>query len=132
MEIKLETLAWHAKHLKKSSPGPDGWARHELALLPKQAWKELLDLLPTLPQALERTFLDTYRRVPMDKEKHPIPLAQDFRPIDVYSMLIRLLAATRIAALRWWINQVRHPSQYATQGGIIKAASKLGALTEAA
>ena len=46
-------------------------------------------------------------------------------------MLIRLLATSQMAAIRWWVNQIRHPSQYATKGGIILAASKLGILTEA-
>ena len=80
MDLRLDTLVWYARHLKKSAPGPDRWARHELSLLPKEAWNEFLALLPNLATALQNTLLGIYRRVPIDKEKRPIPLPQDFRP----------------------------------------------------
>ena len=82
MDLRLDTLVWYARHLKKSSPRPDRWARHELSHLPNEAWREFLALLPSIPSALQNTLLGIYRRVPIDKEKRPIPLPQDFRPIE--------------------------------------------------
>ena len=103
---------------KASAPGPDGWCASELALLPVQAWDSLLDILSARGADFASSLLAVFRRIPVEKERDlfSLPTPEQIRPLDIYSMVVRILVSTQTSVLRPWLVQVIHPTQYATFG----------------
>ena len=45
VEMEHRALSDHIKRMKLSAPGPDGWTKKELEVLPKEAWRDLANIL---------------------------------------------------------------------------------------
>ena len=138
-DTRLDTLCTLAKSLPKKAPGVDGWTAQELRKLPRVAWSNLMDLMsryaeqppianssPVLPPSL----LLVYRRVPVPKNLG-IPTADQIRPLDIYSGVMRLYSSTVAAGARHWLSQVAHRTQFAVKGGVIHAVARIAIHTEA-
>ena len=122
VRVTPELMAQLSKKLKPSSPGPDSWTRQELASLPLPAWKDLLTVLE-MPAAYQ-TLVGVFRRVPIAKKREVEPVPASFRPIDVYSLLIRLYATATYTLLKPWLHEVLHEAQLAPRGRHSKGPSK--------
>ena len=118
-----------AKSQRKSAPGPDGWVHKELALLPLEAWTHLLKLWRGA--GVEGSSLFWFRRVPLEKKSDVEPRASAYRPIDVYSQILRAVTSAHVRAMRGWAREVLMPTQYASQGGVCMAVDALNVYAEA-
>ena len=119
------------KMKKHAAPGVDGWSVPELIQLPGAAWQNLIRILGSgLGWGLGGLSL-LFRRVPIEKSRDDIPGPQLLRPIDIYSVLWRLIASVQTECLTLWRTEVLHPTQYASKGGVVMAAAKVGYWCEA-
>ena len=112
----------------RSAAGPDGWTVPELRTLPEEAWTSFLTILGNDDPGCSLTML--YRRVPVEKGDKTSPEPDDLRPIDIYSVLWRLLAPVQVDSLIGWRARILHPTQFASKGGVLTAASRVGFVTE--
>ena len=118
-----------ARSQKKSAPAPDGWANKEIALLPLEAWTHLLKLWRG--DGAKGSSLLWFRRVPLEKKSDAEPKASAYRPIDVYSQILRAVTSAHVRAMRGWAREVLMPTQYASQGGVCMAVDALNVYAEA-
>ena len=112
--ISVDSIQLQLRKMKKTCPGPDGWNRQELRALPPQAWNDLLATLWWHPEHLSSSILGLFKRVPLRKDPLLPPDPANFRPIDVFSLIVRLLTSCQVAVLRPWLTKVLHRSQYAS------------------
>ena len=69
------------------------------------------------------------KRVPIDKHDG-LCSPKEVHPIDLFSVILRVVSSATYVLARPWACAVLHPSQFATQGGAIVAASKIALRTE--
>ena len=124
-EMTPKLLKDVAKYTKKSSPGLDGWTHVEAAALPEAAWSDFLSVCQDAPQSLFRSLTAMYKRVPIPKHDALPLLPSDIRPIDVFSVLLRIHATAAISQIRSWTPQVLHPGQYASRKGVLVACANI-------
>ena len=122
-------LKEQAAFQKLSASGLDGWGLRELQLLPPQAWNNLADILNT-GAGLENTLLWAYRRIPVEKKEQEVCDPANIRPLDIFSTLLRIQASAETGALKWWLGQVLHPSQYAYSRGTLASVARLTQISE--
>ena len=132
MTIKLEGVDIHkqCKRQKMSCPGPDGWSLEELRLLPLVAWEHLLKVMKDPSNDMSATMMAIYKRIPLEKPGQDIPTADSVRPIDIYSMILRIVTASQITCLKPWLARVVHKTQYSTHGGALRAVTRLSVWAE--
>ena len=114
-------LADVAKRAKPSSYGLDGWTHAELAALPMQAWFWFLVVCAVCPLSIFSSVSVVFKRVPLSKTGSQTCKPKDIRPIDVFSVLMRIHATAATRIVKPWARQVLHPGQYASQGGVLTA-----------
>ena len=73
-----------------------------------------------------------FKRVMLQKGDSPPPKAADHRPIDVYSLLVRILTSAMTRKILAWKKAVCHPSQHAIHEGLLMALTKLTIQAESA
>ena len=129
--ISPDIIMAQLRRMKKTAAGPDGWTRQELRALPIQAWHDLLCILWNRPQAVAQSVLALFKRVPLRKDPLAPPVASNFRPIDVFSLVFRLLTSCQVAVLRPWLHRVLHHSQYASDKGAWIAVAQMNVFAEA-
>ena len=127
----LELKACHLKKVahkasKRKAPGLDGWTIAELARLPTAAWAALLRLLERGGDQSYKSLLAAVRRVPLDKGKCPqgTPNPSGFRPVDVFSGVVRILSSAQISNIKGWILQSLDEGQFAMQTGTQAVAAR--------
>ena len=79
--ISGDDLRKRIKAYKKTAPGYDGWAKHDLVLLPRGAWDDLAFLLELGPSAFVSTTTSIVKRIPLHKNDQHRP--DSVRPIDI-------------------------------------------------
>ena len=126
LEITPERLYSAAQRLKKSTHGPDGWSVQEVKRLPVEAWTSFYHMYV----GAWRHVISLKRRTPLEKSASPAPSPRQVRPIDVFSILLRLVSSVACANLRSWTRQITHSTQTATHGGISRALACLAVWTE--
>ena len=127
--VTCEDVTKQLEKKKRSASGPDGWTRRELKALPRQAIAQVLRILSTT-EGWKHSLLTHFKRVPICKNPLAPPTADNFRPIDVFSHLLRLLTSAQVAALRPWLTKVLHRSQYASDRGALAAVADLNVEAE--
>ena len=130
--VGARELMQHFKKKKLTSPGPDGWSREELASLPLIAWEQLLDLWNERSRGFIGSSLFWFRRVPIEKGDSDTPTPAMFRPIDVYSNILRGISTVQVQSMRPWLDQVLFETQYASRHGVLEAIGSLNTYAEAA
>ena len=120
-----------AKATSVLAPGLDAWTIPEAEVLPPQAWEALLNIVRRSPDQLKAHLVTLVKRVPLEKHAG-ICTAKDVRPIDLFSVLLRILSSAAYNLAKPWACAVLHPNQCATQGGIIHALSRVALQTECA
>ena len=128
--VTLETIKTQLRRMRKTASGPDGWTRQEPRALPDQAWIDLIYLLTTRPQSFSDTCLALYKRVPILKNLSLPPSPDNFRPIDVFSLVLRLITSAQVAAIRPWLSKVLHRSKFASDRGAVSASAELHVIAE--
>ena len=78
----------------------------------------------------QKTLTWVYRRVMLEKTKDRDPTAVDFRPIDIYSTLLRTYTSAQANLLAQWKKDITHPTQYASHGGTLPALSRLALIAD--
>ena len=121
-----------AKNSKPSAPGVDGWTHSELAILPLQAWYDLMMVCLRSPESLLDSLSGVFKRVPISKSQGKAPAAEELRPIDVFSVILRIHSIALVNALRPWTLRIQHKAQHALSGGVLAACGKLAWTTECA
>ena len=125
VHLRLGDLLAVAKSIRPSSPGVDGWTHRELSLLPVEAWH---DLMMTCSRNPEMLFLEIDWRLQegsISKTSDRPPSADEVRPIDVFSAVLRSHATTVVNLVRPWTLQVSHKAQHVLVGGVLHACSNL-------
>ena len=130
LEITPERLYSAAQHLKKSTHGPDGWSVQEVKRLPVDAWTSFWRMYMGSWRYVNPPLLSLKRRTPLEKNANPAPTPKQVRPMDVFSILLRLVSSVACANLRTWTRAITHVSQTATHGGITRALASLAVWTE--
>ena len=128
--VTVDTIRAQLTRMKNTTAGPDGWVRKELRALPDAAWHDLLYILSHRPESFSDTTLALFKRVPILKSEAAPPSPDNFRPIDVFSQLLRLVTSAQVAAIRPWLQQVLHSTQYASHKGATKAMAELNVVAE--
>ena len=129
-DVSAQAILVQLKRMRRTAAGPDGWNREELRALPQQAWTDLLELLRRSPTALSNSVLSLFKRVPIIKDPSVPPSPDNFRPIDVFSQVLRLITSAQVAALRPWLQKVLHRSQFASDRGAVAAVGQLNTVAE--
>ena len=119
-----------ARRAKKSATGLDGWTHEELAALPMQAWYWFLIVCSVAPMTILTSLTAVFKRVPISKTGSSVCLPHEVRPIDVFSVILRIHATAATRQLLPWTREVLHPGQYASRGGILVALSGIAFATE--
>ena len=119
-----------ARRAKKSATGLDGWTHEELAALPMQAWYWFLIVCSVAPLSILTSLTAVFRRVPISKTGSPVCLPHEIRPIDLFSVILRIHATAATRLLLPWTREVLHPGQFASRGGILVALSGIALATE--
>ena len=130
LHLHARSLADFAKRATKSTPGLDAWTHAELAFLPLPAWQQLQEICAQNPLSLLMSVTSMYRRVPIPKGQGGVCLPSEIRPIDVFSVILRVMASATTGILRTWIATVLHPGQFASKGGVVIACAKIEWITE--
>ena len=126
-----ELVAQVAKRAKESAPGLDAWTLKEARALPVTAWQALLHIIKDRPEQLKKELLTLVKRVPLEKHEG-LCKALEIRPIDLFSVILRIVSSAAYTAAKPWAHVVLHPNQYATHGGIVYALAKVAVATESA
>ena len=127
--LTTELLVDVVKGMKNSASGFDSWTVAEIKALPPQAWDLLRRIFMYRYETMERELVTLVKRVVL--EKHDGLCAEaEVRPIDIYSTLLRAISSAMYRLVRPWACQVLYPSQYATQGGALKAVARIAWSTE--
>ena len=113
-----------AKAMGDSSPGLDAWTTREVKNLPPQAWIQFLHIILNRPHELESELITLVKRVPLEK-RDGLCAPADIRPIDLFSVLLRLASTATYNLVRPWSHGVLHPNQHATSQGALHAAAKI-------
>ena len=129
-ELDVNLVVYRVKHLSLSSPGLDGWSVHELKALPRQAWEHLVSLWKHAFPGFRHTFFALVKRIPIAKVADSVPTPDQIRPIDVYSLIVRVMSSATVDGIRGWLRSVLHPNQHATMGGTLIATGKLNRCAE--
>ena len=129
--LKKSFFMQQLRRMKKTAAGPDGWTRQELRALPAQAWVDLLNILWWSPQCITSSTLSLFKRVPLRKDPLTPKVPSNFRPIDVFSQIFRLLTSCQVAVIRPWLHKVLHRTQYASDRGALEAVCQLKPAAEA-
>ena len=116
--------------MKKSSVGLDRWSHLELAALPQAAWQSFLEVIRHSPRSLFSSLSAIYKRVPIPKNNQAEGTPSSTRPIDVFSVLLRVFSTATSTLLRDWTPHVLRPCQMAAKGGVIQASARIALLTE--
>ena len=119
-----------AKWAGKSSAGLDGWTVGDVKALPIEAWAQFLRICESVPESLISSITTIFKRVPIPKGDKEACQPGDTRPIDVFSVLLRILATATTGQLYTWKMDVLHPGQCATKGGVVRACASLAWETE--
>ena len=119
-----------AKRARKTSTGLDAWTHAEVASLPKEAWHQLLQICVHNPVSLLMSVTSLFKRVPIPKTVAGVCGAADVRPIDVFSVILRVMASATTIQLRHWVGVTLHPGQYAFNGGVLAACARIAWVTE--
>ena len=114
-----------AKRAKPSAVGLDGWTHQELAALPMQAWYSFLIACSLKPLSLLSSVSAVFKRAPLPKTSSCVCLPMEIRPIDLFSVVMRIHASAATTIVKPWALKVLHPGQYATQGGVLVAVSRI-------
>ena len=116
---------------KKSAPGPDGWTYQELAQLPVCAWQQLQHILrENGPRSLQNTLMGLYKRAPLEKVGVGYPKVSEIRPIDIFSVVLRVFSSGTAALLKEWLRLVLNKGQLAAKGGAQLALSMINVKAE--
>ena len=67
---------------------------------------------------------------PLSKTGSSVCLPNEVRPIDLFSAPMKIHSTAATSLLRPWTLRVLHPSQFASKGGVLLAASKIAWLSE--
>ena len=67
----------------------------------------------------------------MEKKSDLEPKASAYRPIDVYSQILKALTSAHVGNMRGWAREGLMPTQYASQGGVCMAVDALNVYAEA-
>ena len=102
----------------------------ELKTLPHEAWTDLVCVLLNCPEVVPAALMMMFRRVPIGKGDNDLPTVKDWRPIDVYSMVMRTVSSVLVGSLKIWKMHVLHPTQYACSLGAIYAMQRVGLVSE--
>ena len=136
MEITGGMLSEVIKYMKKgTAPGLDAWSMGELRALPIPCLDALLHVWHQKPFALGRSLAGLVKRIPLHKESgsnDEVPDAKSFRPIDIYSTLVRAISSAQTKSIHWWKTQVLHAGQYASSGGTLGALARINHWVESA
>ena len=128
-EFSAQVLPMHmmdvAKRAKPSATGLDGWTDQELASLRMQAWFWFLIVCSVSSQSILSSLTAVFRRVPIPKTSSMVCLPQETRPIDLFSVLLRLHATASTRQLIPWTHRVLHPGQYASKGVFLSLCQEL-------
>ena len=127
--LTSDILYMTARSMKKSSPGLDAWTTSEVKHLPRIAWDQFLHIFNNRPHELESELTTLVKRVPLEK-KEGLCTPRDVRPIDLFSVLLRLVSSATYNLIRPWMQRVLHPNQHATTSGALQAAAKIAWRTE--
>ena len=76
------------------------------------------------------TMLAVYKRIPLEKGDLEIPLAEQIRPIDIHSIILRIISSTSVQALRPWLDKVIHATQYSSYAGAMSSITRLSVWVE--
>ena len=79
---------------------------------------------------LAHSFSYVFKRIPLEKGDKDIPTAADLRPIDIFSMIWRVVASAQSAMLRESKSKILHPMPLASRGGTLAALKMIGATCE--
>ena len=83
--------------------------------------------VPELPSVLSLMF----RRVPLERGSESMPGVGDWRPIDVFSLLFRVVSSVQVDSPWAWKQCILHPGQYASRRGAVAAMPRIGHFAEA-
>ena len=72
------------------------------------------------------------RECPLARLTHGVPTPDQIRPIDVFSVILRIQATALVRALKPWVMRIQHPAQHALSGGVVLACSRIAWTTECA
>ena len=78
---------------------------------------------------MKRHLVTLVKRVALEK-RDGLCADKDIRPIDIFSVLMRIVSSATYRLVRSWAMRVLHPDQYATQGGAVLATCRLAWATE--
>ena len=133
VRLTPELLSEQAKQMRISACGPDAWSVQEAKRLPYAAWSALIELItgPNFSWA-SANFLLFSRRTPVVKPGVTDPEAGDIRPIDVHSVILRIILGGFAACLRGWLRAILHHSQFSAFQGILPPVACLALWTEGA
>ena len=121
-----------AKSTRASSPGLDGWTHKEVAILPMHAWLDLMMVCLWCPESFFDSLTSVYKRVPISKVDSGVPTPDQIRPIDLFSVILRIQATALVRALKPWVMRIEYPAQHALSGGAVLACSRTAWTTECA
>ena len=103
----------------------DAWWVEEDRMLPTQAWASLLAILDHNQWALPPTTLSLYKQVLLEKKDASIPHPRDYRPIDLFSVILRIATSCQMQSMKQWLRDVTHKCQRSTHGGILVALAEV-------
>ena len=117
------------KLAKNSAPGLDAWTVKELKMLPESALVSLFGILTERFHLVESSITAVVKRVPLEKILGASSPDQ-FRPIDLFSSLLRVFSSAVFSVVKPWSCQVLHKDQCASKGGTFVGCSRIALLTE--
>ena len=57
-------------------------------------------------------------------------MPSEVRPIDLFSVILRVMASASTGILRSWTAEVLHPGQFPSKGGVVVACARIAWTTE--
>ena len=115
--ISAEDLMYEWRECSKSAPGPDGFEPAEMALLPKEAYQHMADLLNLIeggaqwPRGIQEA-----RAAFMEKAEGNVDQALKFRVLRILPALYRRWGGTRMRMLAGWVAEWSTRDIYAGWG----------------
>ena len=129
--FELKHLVAAVKLAKNSAPGLDAWTVKELKILPETALSSLFAILTQRFHLVEASITATVKRVPLEKVVGA-NCPDQFRPIDLFSTLLRVFSSAVFSVVRPWALEVLHKDQCASRGGTFVGCSRVALMTELA